>query len=317
MNEVLIKTIIAGIPEKPGIYQFFSRDRELLYVGKAKNLKKRVASYFNRTTSQSRKLQMLVHKIADIIYIIVDTESDALLLENNLIKKHQPRYNVMLKDDKTFPWICVKNERFPRVFATRRFEKDDSMYFGPYTSMVMVKTIMDLIRKLYPLRTCSYNLSEENINKGKFRVCLEYHLNNCKGPCEKLQSVEEYNAGIKQIRDILGGNLTAVMHHLTRAMKIYASEYRFEEAEIMKQKINLLKRYQSRSTVVNTRITNVDVFTIALNDKYAAVNYFKVINGAIIQSHNVELVHKLDESREDLLALAITCLLYTSPSPRD
>ncbi|MBN2273208.1 MAG: excinuclease ABC subunit C [Bacteroidales bacterium] len=310
MNEVLIKTIIAGIPEKPGIYQFFSRDRELLYVGKAKNLKKRVASYFNRTTSQSRKLQMLVHKIADIIYIIVDTESDALLLENNLIKKHQPRYNVMLKDDKTFPWICVKNERFPRVFATRRFEKDDSMYFGPYTSMVMVKTIMDLIRKLYPLRTCSYNLSEENINKGKFRVCLEYHLNNCKGPCEKLQSVEEYNAGIKQIRDILGGNLTAVMHHLTRAMKIYASEYRFEEAEIMKQKINLLKRYQSRSTVVNTRITNVDVFTIALNDKYAAVNYFKVINGAIIQSHNVELVHKLDESREDLLALAITEIIH-------
>jgi len=310
LNEVLIKTIIAGIPEKPGIYQFFSRDRELLYVGKAKNLKKRVASYFNRTTSQSRKLQMLVHKIADIIYIIVDTESDALLLENNLIKKHQPRYNVMLKDDKTFPWICVKNERFPRVFATRRFEKDDSMYFGPYTSMVMVKTIMDLIRKLYPLRTCSYNLSEENINKGKFRVCLEYHLNNCKGPCEKLQSVEEYNAGIKQIRDILGGNLTAVMHHLTRAMKIYASEYRFEEAEIMKQKINLLKRYQSRSTVVNTRITNVDVFTIALNDKYAAVNYFKVINGAIIQSHNVELVHKLDESREDLLALAITEIIH-------
>ena len=302
----MIKTIIAGIPEKPGIYQFFSRDRELLYVGKAKNLRKRVSSYFNRTASSSKKLQVLVSKIHDIVYMIVDTESDALLLENNLIKKHQPRYNVLLKDDKTFPWICIKNEPFPRVFSTRRIEKDDSEYFGPYTSVVMVKTIMDLVRKLFPLRTCSFNLTPENIRSGKYKICLEYHLKNCKGPCENLQDIEDYNAGINQIRNILKGNLTNVLSHLTTLMKTYAEAYRFEEADLIKQKSDLLKRYQSKSTIVNTRISNVDVFSIAVDDNYAAVNYFKVINGAIIQSHNLEMIHKLDETKEDLLAIAIT-----------
>ena len=306
MKEGLIKTIIAGIPEKPGIYQFFSRDRELLYVGKAKNLRKRVSSYFNRTASSSKKLQVLVSKIHDIVYMIVDTESDALLLENNLIKKHQPRYNVLLKDDKTFPWICIKNEPFPRVFSTRRIEKDDSEYFGPYTSVVMVKTIMDLVRKLFPLRTCSFNLTPENIRSGKYKICLEYHLKNCKGPCENLQDIEDYNAGINQIRNILKGNLTNVLSHLTTLMKTYAEAYRFEEADLIKQKSDLLKRYQSKSTIVNTRISNVDVFSIAVDDNYAAVNYFKVINGAIIQSHNLEMIHKLDETKEDLLAIAIT-----------
>jgi len=305
LNEASIKTIIAGLPEKPGIYQFFSRDRELLYVGKAKNLKKRVSSYFNRLSSSSRKLQILVNRIDDIGYMIVDTESDALLLENNLIKKHQPRYNVLMKDDKTFPWICIKNEDFPRVFTTRHIEKDDSEYFGPYTSVVMVRTLMELIRKLFPLRNCYYNLTPENIESGKFKVCLEYHLKNCNGPCENLQSREEYNAGIDQIRNILGGNLTTVIGHLNSLMKTYASEYRFEEAELIRQKLALLTRFQSKSTIVNTKISNVDVFSIAVSENFAAVNFFKVINGAIIQSHNLELIHKLDETKEDLLTMAI------------
>jgi excinuclease ABC subunit C len=305
LNTASFKTIIAGIPEKPGIYQFFDRNMELLYIGKAKNLKKRVTSYFRHYSSSNRKLQILVNKISDVVYMIVDTESDALLLENSLIKKHQPRYNVLLKDDKTFPWICIKNESFPRVYSTRRIEKDNSEYFGPYTSGVMIKTIMDLIRKLYAIRTCSFNLSADNIKKGKFKICLEYHLKNCKGPCEGLQSPEEYSLGINQIRKILHGNLTSVIEHLTEQMKKYASDYRFEEAEIIKHKIELLKKYQGKSTIVNTSISNVDVFSIAMSEKFATVNYFKVMNGAIIQSHNLELVHKLEEGKEELLTIAI------------
>jgi excinuclease ABC subunit C len=305
LNKASFKTIIAGIPEKPGIYQFFDRNRELLYVGKAKNLKKRVTSYFHHYTSSNRKLQILVNKIADVVYMIVDTESDALLLENNLIKKHQPRYNVLLKDDKTFPWICIKNEPFPRVFSTRRIEKDNSEYFGPYTSGVMVKTLMDLIRKLFTIRTCSFNLSADNIKRGKIKICLEYHLKNCKGPCEGLQSEEEYNSGVNQIREILRGNLISVIEHLTDLMQKYALDYRFEEAEIVKHRIELLKKYKGKSTIVNTGISNVDVFSIAITEKFATVNYFKVMNGAIIQSHNLELVHKLEESKEELLTIAI------------
>jgi excinuclease ABC subunit C len=305
LNKASFKTIIAGIPEKPGIYQFFDRNKELLYIGKAKNLKKRVTSYFQHYSSSNRKLQILVNKISDVVYMIVDTESDALLLENSLIKSHQPRYNVLLKDDKTFPWICIKNEPFPRVFSTRHIEKDNSEYFGPYTSGVMVRTLMDLIRKLFTIRTCSFSLSNDNIKKGKFRLCLEYHLKNCKGPCEGLQSLEEYNSGINQIRAILRGNLTSVMEHLATLMQKYSSDYRFEEAEIIKNKIDLLTRYQGKSTIVNTGISNVDVFSIAMSEKFATVNYFKVINGAIIQSHNIELVHKLEESKEELLAIAI------------
>jgi excinuclease ABC subunit C len=250
LNKASFKTIIAGVPEKPGIYQFFDRNKELLYIGKAKNLKKRVASYFHHYASSNRKLQILVNKISDVVYMIVDTESDALLLENSLIKKHQPRYNVLLKDDKTFPWICIKNEPFPRVFSTRRIEKDNSEYFGPYTSVVMVRTLMDLIRKLFTIRTCSFNLSADNIKKGKLKICLEYHLKNCKGPCEGLQSSDEYNSGINQIREILNGNLISVIEHLTDLMKKYASDYRFEEAEIIKRKIELLKKYRSKSTIV-------------------------------------------------------------------
>jgi len=305
LNKASFKTIIAGIPEKPGIYQFFDRNKDLLYIGKAKNLKKRVTSYFHHYASSNRKLQILVNKIADVVYMIVDTESDALLLENSLIKKHQPRYNVLLKDDKTFPWICIKNEPFPRVFSTRRIEKDNSEYFGPYTSVVMVKTLMDLIRKLFTIRTCSFNLSADNIKKGKHKTCLEYHLKNCKGPCEGFQSEDDYNSGVNQIREILRGNLISVIEHLTDLMQKYASDYRFEEADIVKHRIELLKKYKGKSTIVNTGISNVDVFSIAMSEKFATVNYFKVINGAIIQSHNLELVHKLEESKEELMAIAI------------
>jgi excinuclease ABC subunit C len=305
LNRASFKTIIAGIPEKPGIYQFFDWNKDLLYIGKAKNLKKRVTSYFHHYASSNRKLQILVNKIADVVYMIVDTESDALLLENSLIKKHQPRYNVLLKDDKTFPWICIKNEPFPRVFSTRRIEKDNSEYFGPYTSVVMVKTLMDLIRKLFTIRTCSFNLSADNIKKGKLKICLEYHLKNCKGPCEGFQTEIEYNSGVNQIREILRGNLISVIEHLTDLMQKYASDYRFEEADIVKHRIELLKKYKGKSTIVNTGISNVDVFSIAMSEKFATVNYFKVINGAIIQSHNLELVHKLEESQEELIAIAI------------
>ena len=258
MNKASFKTIIAGIPEKPGIYQFFDRDKELLYIGKAKNLRKRVASYFHHYDSSSRKLQVLVNKISDVGYMIVDTESDALLLENNLIKKHQPRYNVLLKDDKTFPWICIKNEPFPRVFSTRRINTDNSEYFGPYTSGIMVRTLMDLIRKLFTIRTCSFSLSADNIKRRKFKLCLEYHLKNCKGPCEGLQSADDYNLGIDQIREILRGNLTTVVDHLVTMMQKYAMDYRFEEAELVKHKINLLKKYQGKSTIVNTGISRLE-----------------------------------------------------------
>lgn len=309
MNRASIKTIIAGIPEKPGIYQFFDRNDEVIYVGKAKNLKKRISSYFNRSVSITRKLQVLINKISNITYTIVDSESDALLLENNLIKKLQPRYNVLLKDDKTFPWICIKNEQFSRVFSTRRIKNDDSEYYGPYTSGVMVKTIMDLVRKIFMIRTCSLNLNESNIKKGKYKICLEFHLKNCKGPCENLQSLEDYNAGLNQIREILDGNLSSVVEHLTGLMKKFASEYRFEEADLVKQKLFMLRRFQSKSTIVNTKISNVDVFSIALNGKYAAVNYFKVVNGAIVQAHNIELIRKLDEGKEELLALAINDII--------
>jgi excinuclease ABC subunit C len=305
LNEVSIKIIIAGIPEKPGIYQFFNQEGELLYIGKAKNLKKRVSTYFSKRLLLNRKLQTLVNKISDIRYVIVDTESDALLLENNLIKKYQPRYNVLLKDDKTFPWICIKNEPFPRVFVTRRIEKDGSEYFGPYTSGIMVNTLMDMVRKLYSLRTCSFTLSEVNIKVGKIKVCLEYHLGNCKGPCENFQSADDYIASIYQIREILKGNLTNIIEHLKTKMKLFAREYQFEKAEINKQKLMLLERFQSKSTIVSSRITNVDVYSIAEEERFACVNYFKVINGAIIQSHSIELVKKLDEIKEELLAFAI------------
>jgi excinuclease ABC subunit C len=308
LNNSSIKTTIAGIPEKPGIYQFINQGKEIIYIGKAKNLKKRISSYFNRVP-ENRKLQVLVSKIDDIIYFVVDTESDALLLENSLIKEHQPRYNVLLKDDKTYPWICIKNEPFQRIFSTRKIENDGSEYFGPYTSVLMVKTLLELIKKLFYIRTCAYNLSNDNIQNRKYKICLEYHLKNCMGPCEGLQRREEYETGINQIRNILKGNLISVIEYLGTLMKQFSDEYRFEEAEIIRQKLIVLKKFQSKSTIVNTNITNVDVFSITENEKFAAVNYFKVVKGAIIQSHNLELISKLNESKKELLSLAIDKIL--------
>ena len=297
--------IVALLPDKPGIYQFIDKSGTIIYIGKAKNLRKRVSSYFTASKKASYKTEVLVRKIADIKHVIVENESDALLLENNFIKKYLPRYNVLLKDDKTFPWICIKKERFPRVFMTRRLEKDGSEYFGPYTSALMVRTLLNLVKQLYNLRNCNYNLSEENINKGKYKVCLEYHLGNCKGPCEKLQSEQDYNSSIIQIRQILKGNLQNVINYLNDLMKQYASGYQFEEADLIKKKTEVLEKFRSKSTVVSSRINNIDVFSIFDEENAAYVNYLKVVKGAIIQSHTIEMVKRIEENREELLSFAI------------
>ncbi|HOW31451.1 MAG TPA: excinuclease ABC subunit UvrC [Bacteroidales bacterium] len=301
-----VENIVKDLPDKPGVYQYYDKEGKLLYVGKAKNLKKRVSSYFTRDGSLTGKVKILVQKIEDIRFIVVDTELDALLLENNLIKKYQPRYNVMLKDDKTYPWICIKNEPFPRIFPTRSLVKDGSEYFGPYASGKMMHTVLDLIRQLYPLRTCSLNLSETNIRQKKFKVCLEYHIGNCKGPCEGLQAQEEYQQTLNEIRQIIKGNISTVRQGLTAMMKQSAADYQFEKAQFLKEKIELLDRYQSKSAVVNPSIHNVDVFSYCDDISSAYVNFMKVINGCIIQSHTLELKKRLDESPAELLTLAVT-----------
>jgi len=300
-----LKLQIKSVPDKPGIYQYYDKDGNILYIGKAKNLKKRIASYFNKDKTISGKLKILVNKIDSIRHIVVDTELDALLLENNLIKKYQPRYNVMLKDDKTFPWICIKNEPFPRVFSTRHVIKDGSAYFGPYASVRMMNTVLDLIRQLYPLRTCKLNLTEKNIKKKKFKICLEYHLGNCKGPCEGLQTPEDYENTITEIKEIIKGNINSVIGQLKSIMTLYSDKLEFEKAQTVKEKLELLERYQSKSTVVNPNIENVDVFSIITDDKAGYVNFFRVVNGAIVQSHTVELKKKLDETPEQLLTHAL------------
>ncbi len=301
-----IKQQLQNLPDSPGVYQFYGRENRLLYIGKAKSLKKRVSSYFNKKYFENAKLRILVRKIHRIEHILVESESDALLLENNLIKKHQPKYNVNLKDDKTFPWICVKNERFPRVFSTRNIVKDGSRYYGPYTSAQTVRTLLNLIRKLYMLRNCKLNLSEENIRSGKFKVCLEYHLKNCKGPCEGLQTEEDYNDTIDQVHNILKGNLSDVIKYLKQMMNNFAGDYKFEEAEKIKNNITALQKFQMKSTIVNPSIHNVEVYSLKEDEKNAYVNFLKVNNGSIIQAHTVELRKKLDEKKEDLLAFAIT-----------
>lgn len=301
-----IRTILKALPNSPGVYQYLDEKGKIIYVGKAKKLKKRVSSYFQKGRYESGKVELLVRKVADIKTINVETEFDALLLENNLIKKLQPKYNINLKDDKTYPWICIKNEPFPRIFTTRNVIHDGSKYFGPYASVRMVKTLLDLARQLYPLRTCKHILSEQNIKKGKFEVCLEYHIKNCLGPCEGLQSKEEYSENIQQIQQIIKGNTYSVVKELKKRMADYAGEMQFEKAQFVKEKIELLEKYQSKSTVVSTLIHNVDVFSIITDEKAGYVNYFKVINGAIIQSHTIELKKKLDETAEELLAFAIT-----------
>ena len=300
-----LSPVIKTLPNKPGIYQYFDKNGSIIYIGKAKSLKKRVASYFNKESNTSGKLRLLVSKIASIQHIVVDTELDALLLENNLIKKYQPRYNVLLKDDKTFPWICIKNEPFPRIFSTRNIIKDGSLYFGPYASVKMMNTLLGLVRQLYPLRTCKHKLTEENIRKKKFKVCLEYHLGNCKGPCEGLQSAEDYENTINEIKQIIKGNINSVISQLKGLMKQYADELAFEKAHKVKERLELLERYQSKSTIVNPKIENTDVFSILTDEESGYVNFIKVVNGAIVQSHTVELKKKLDETPLELLTMAI------------
>jgi excinuclease ABC subunit C len=298
------KSIISLLPEKPGVYQFMDSSGAIIYVGKAKNLKKRVTSYFSK--NQSGKTNALLKRTDQIRHIVVDNESDALFLENNFIKKHQPRYNILLKDDKTFPWICVKNEPFPRVFSTRNVVKDGSFYFGPYTSGLMVKTLITLIRQLYQLRTCSHNLTKENIENGKFKVCLEFHIGNCKAPCIGKQTEKEYSEGILFIRDILKGNISTVLDHLKSIMISHSKELRFEEAQAIKEKIELLSRYKSRSTIVSSTIKNVDVFGYAEEAESAYLNYLKVVHGAVIQAFTLELKSRLDEEKESVLGIGIT-----------
>ena len=298
------KKILPLIPDKPGVYQFVDSSEIIIYVGKAKNLRKRVSSYFNK--NQSGKTTVMLKKAANIRHIVVDNESDALLLENNLIKKLQPRYNILLKDDKTYPWICIKNEHFPRVFSTRNTIKDGSLYFGPYTSGLMVKTLVDLVRQLYKPRTCFLNLTKENISAGKFRPCLEYHIGNCLAPCVGFQTEEEYNENIQQLKNILKGNISTVYEHLKQVMIKYSVGLQFEKAQLIKEKIDLISKYRSKSSIVSSTIKNVDVFAISQDIDNSYINYLKVVNGAVIQAFTLDIKSRVDEDKESLLGFAIT-----------
>ena len=295
---------IQTLPDNPGVYQYFDKEGKILYVGKAKNLRKRVSSYFNKV-HDTAKTNVLVKKIVEIRHIVVPTETDALLLENNLIKKLQPRYNVLLKDDKTYPWICIKNEPFPRIFSTRKMIKDGSEYFGPYTSFKTVHTILDLIKELYPLRTCNFDLSRANINSGKFKVCLEYHIGNCKGPCEGLETQEHYQNQVNAIREILKGNFKESLKDFKKLMTDLAMDMQFEQAQKIKEKIEVLENYQARSTILNPKLSNIDVFSIVSDETMAYVNFLQISHGAIVRSHTMELKKKLEETDEELLELAV------------
>ncbi len=307
MSNFDYKEALKEIPHKPGVYQYWNDENVIIYIGKAKDLKNRVGSYFNKDVlSTNGKTKVLVSKIRKITFTIVDTEIDAWLLENSLIKKHQPRYNVLLKDDKTYPWLVVKNEHFPRIFWTRRIIRDGSKYLGPYASISMMHTILDLIRETYPLRTCNLALTPQNIDAGKFKVCLEYQLGNCKGPCQKFQSEPDYQQNIEEIKDILNGKTGAVVRQLKEQMEQAAITLDFEAAHKLKRKFDLLDNYQSKSTVVNSSITDVDVFSIASEEKYAFVNFLKVMNGVITQTQTIELKKQLEETDEELLSIAIS-----------
>lgn len=299
-----IKTILAVIPEKPGCYQYFDEKGTIIYVGKAKNLKRRVSSYFNKQ-HDSNKTRVLVKQIRDIKYFVVETEEDALLLENNLIKQYHPRYNVLLKDDKTYPSIVVKNEYFPRVYQTRNIVRDGSRYYGPYPSVYTAKVMLQLIKDLYPIRTCKYPLTPESIREGRYKVCLEYHIKRCKGPCEGLQTLEEYQQNISEIKEILRGNISQVSKHLFDEMQRLAAELKFEEAQKVKEKYEAIENYRSRSTVVPPMLHNIDVFSITENDPSAYINYLHIGNGAVVQAYTFEYKKRLDESKEDLLVMGI------------
>ncbi|MFO7573526.1 MAG: excinuclease ABC subunit UvrC [Bacteroidales bacterium] len=298
-----LREMASEMPGNPGVYLFSDRNGTILYIGKAKNLRKRVLSYF--VAGRSGKTALLLKRSYHIGHSAVTTESEALLLENNLIKKHQPRYNILLKDDKTFPWICIKDEPFPRVFMTRTVVDDGSQYFGPYTSVVMVKTLLSLVRQLFSLRNCKLNLTPGNISGGKFRVCLEYQIGNCKGPCEGLQSQEDYDSGISQIREILRGNIRTVTDHLKELMLKYSLALKFEDAQKIKEKLEMLSRYRARSLVVNPATGNADVFGFSMEGDYAAVNFMRIIEGAVVQTFTIGLKRQMDENREMMLSLAV------------
>ncbi len=300
-----IREYVKTLPSLAGVYLFRDSGNKVIYVGKAKNLKKRVSSYFSKRKFDNNKLRVLVRQVRQVDHIVVESESDALLLENNLIKEYSPRYNVLLKDDKSFPYICIKREPFPRVFSTRNPVKDGSSYFGPYTSVYMVRTILDLITQLYPLRNCSYHLTNENINSGKFKVCLEYHIGNCKGPCVGKQKPEDYENNIKQIKKILTGNIRGVQDFLRERMKSQADAFEYEEAQKTKEKLESLEKYQSKSTIVNPSIRDLDIFSFVDNPKYAVSNYIKVVNGAVVQSQTMEMKKVMAEDKTDLLAMVI------------
>lgn len=304
MEKNALEIQVKALPNTFGVYQFFDKNDRIIYIGKAKNLKKRVTSYFTKN-HENGKTKVLVKKIVQVKHIVVESETDALLLENNLIKKYQPRYNILLKDDKSYPYICIKKEKFPRVFLTRNIIKDGSDYFGPYTSIRTARTLIALIKDLYPLRTCNFLLSPKNISENKFKVCLEYHIKNCKGACEGLQSEINYLKDIKSIKNILKGHFNDSVQSLKKMMTQYATELKFEEAQKIKEKIASLQNYQAKSTVINSSITNVDVFSIISDENYAYINFFKIINGAIIQSHTTEFKKKLEESDKEILQLAI------------
>lgn len=299
-----LRGIISSLPENPGIYQYLNSEGNIIYVGKAKNLKKRVYSYFSKE-HEPGKTRVLVSKIADIKYIVVNSEEDALLLENNLIKKHQPRYNVMLKDDKTYPSICISNEYFPRVFKTRNIIRNGSIYFGPYSHIPSLNALLDLVKQLYPIRTCHLSLTPENINAGKFSVCLEYHIKNCLAPCIGQQSHEEYMRNITEIKEILKGNTQDVSRSLQKQMKELAANLNFEEAQRVKEKYDIIENYRAKSEVVSSVHHNIDVFSIADDDNSAYINYLHIANGAVTQAFTFEYKKRLNESKEELLALGI------------
>lgn len=302
-NEYL-RGIVLNLPSTPGIYQYINKEGVIIYVGKAKNLKRRVYSYFSKE-HQSAKTRILVSKIADIRYIVVNTEEDALLLENNLIKKYKPRYNVLLKDDKSYPSICVSNEYFPRVFKTRQIIRNGSTYYGPYSHIPSMQAVLDLIKKLYPLRTCHLALTPENIRQGKFNVCLEYHIKNCKGPCIGMQSHDEYMDNIAQVKEILKGNTQAISDALMKEMMSLAEEMKFEEAQKVKEKYELIESYRAKSEVVSSILHNIDVFSIEMDENSAYINYLHITNGCINQAFTFEYKKRLNETKEELLQLGI------------
>lgn len=294
-----------SLPNQPGVYKYLNAERQIIYIGKAKDLKKRVSSYFTKSDHSNRIIRM-IHSIRHIEFVIVDTEQDAFLLENSLIKKYLPRYNVMLRDDKTYPFICIKKEPFPRVFFTRQVVKDGSEYLGPYTSIFNARIVLDLMKNIFPLRTCNLVLSDKNIEAKKFKVCLEYHIKNCMGPCEGLQTAEEYNENIQQIRNILKSNFSSVKNFLTRKMNEYATQLQFEKAEEFRQKIDLLSDYESRSTIVNPKLTDIDVYGYTESEAAAFINYLKIVNGTVVKTRALEVKKVLDEPKEELLLRAIT-----------